>query len=139
MDISKKINQIAEHFFKGNNVSFANEMGTSEANIRNYRKSTVPKVDFLIDMCHALEISYEWLFDDVGSMKKKKRDFPEAAEPSEVENYGKPKYDVNRDETIAALHKVITAQDKTISALEELLANKSTSKETREYDNPRTI
>ena len=131
MDISKKINLIAEEFFKGNNVSFAKRMGTSEANIRNYRKNVPPKIDFLVTMCNELEISFDWLFNSVGPMLRSKESELTLVAESKPENEYRVVGDINRDETIKALHKVIAAQDRTIQALEDLLASKSPGKAAR--------
>lgn len=68
MDINQKINEIAVQYFDGNNVKFAERMGTSEANIRNYRTKSAPKVDFLVKLRKELEISFDWLLVDEGSM-----------------------------------------------------------------------
>lgn len=68
MEIVKKINEIAVVFFDNNNSKFALEMGTSEANIRNYRSKVVPKVDFLIRLCNKYEISFDWMFNGTGKM-----------------------------------------------------------------------
>jgi phage repressor protein C with HTH and peptisase S24 domain len=70
MDINQKINEIALQYFDGNNVKFAALMSTNEANIRNYRKSVVPKLDFLIKLNEKLEISFDWLLIDEGEMKR---------------------------------------------------------------------
>lgn len=134
MDISKKINLIAEQFFAGNNVAFANRMGTSEANIRNYRKSVVPKIDFLVTMCNELEISFDWLFNSQGPMFREKVELNMVAESESDAPYKNPKYQVNQEETIRALHQVISAQEKTIQAMEELLSIKSTDKKGRVND-----
>lgn len=45
-------------------------MGTSETNLRNYRSKTALKVEFLVKPCNDLEISFEWLFNDIGERKK---------------------------------------------------------------------
>lgn len=134
MDISKKINLIAEQFFAGNNVAFANRMGTSEANIRNYRKSVVPKIDFLVTMCNELEISFDWLFNSQGPMFREKVELNMVAESESDAQYKNPQYQINQEETIRALHQVISAQEKTIQAMEELLSIKSTIKKGRVND-----
>lgn len=74
MDIIKKINEIAVTYFEDNNSKFAAALGTSEANIRNYRSKIVPKVDFIVKLCNELDISFEWMFNDSGEMKKVKKD-----------------------------------------------------------------
>lgn len=61
-----KINEIAIEYFSDNNSKFAKAMNTSEANIRNYRNGTLPKVDFIIRLCENLEISFEWFLLGVG-------------------------------------------------------------------------
>lgn len=70
MNITKKINEIAVEYFDDNNSLFASKMGTSEANIRNYRTKIVPKLDFVVNLCNMLEISFDWFLNDVGSQKK---------------------------------------------------------------------
>lgn len=72
MDIIKKINDIAIEFFDDNNSKFASRMATSETNIRNYRSKIIPKVDFIVRLCNDLEISFDWMFNDLGTMKIKK-------------------------------------------------------------------
>lgn len=62
--INEKINYIAKTYYKDNNSLFAKAMGTSETNIRNYRKSTAPKLDFIIKLRDALEISFDYLLED---------------------------------------------------------------------------
>lgn len=74
MDIIKKINEIAVNYFEDNNSKFAAALGTNEANIRNYRSKIVPKVDFIVKLCNDLNISFEWMFNDSGEMKKAKKE-----------------------------------------------------------------
>lgn len=74
MDIIKKINEIAVNYFEDNNSKFAAALGTNEANIRNYRSKIVPKVDFIVKLCNDLDISFEWMFNDSGEMKKVKKE-----------------------------------------------------------------
>ncbi|QLC65754.1 hypothetical protein LPB248_05435 [Flavobacterium sp. LPB0248] len=62
--INEKINDIAVKEFKGNNSSFAKAMNTSEANIRNYRKETMPKLDFIVKLHDLFEISFEYLLSE---------------------------------------------------------------------------
>ena len=70
-DINIKINHIVNHFFNGNNSDFAKKLGTSEANIRNYREKTTPKFDFIEKLFEKLpEINPEWLLTGKGSMLK---------------------------------------------------------------------
>lgn len=62
--INEKINDIAIRKYRGNNSSFAKAMGTSEANIRNYRKDTMPKLDFVVKLHDLFEISFEYLLSE---------------------------------------------------------------------------
>lgn len=69
MELQEKIEAVAQHFFGGNNVKFAEKLETSEANIRNYRKGTsTPKVDFLVKLNELLEINFDWLLTNKGEM-----------------------------------------------------------------------
>lgn len=70
--INEKINDIAIKTYKGNNSSFAKAMGTSETNIRNYRKKTMPKLDFVVKLHQLFELNFEYLLSekiDVGNTK----------------------------------------------------------------------
>lgn len=73
--INKRINAIAVKEYKGNNSAFAKAMGTSEANIRNYRKETMPKLDFIVKLSEVFEISFDSLLSE-----KKISDTANAAE-----------------------------------------------------------
>lgn len=68
--INKKINEIAVKEYKGNNSIFAKAMGTSEANIRNYRKSTMPKLDFVVKLHDVFEISFDELLSGKSKLAK---------------------------------------------------------------------
>lgn len=69
--INLKINEIVNHFFSGNNSEFAKKVGTSEANIRNYREKTVPKFDFIEKLFEKIpEINPNWLLTGKGKMLK---------------------------------------------------------------------
>ncbi|MDR1543806.1 MAG: hypothetical protein LBS50_05250 [Prevotellaceae bacterium] len=61
--INQRINELAIKKFDDNNSKFAKFMGTSEANIRNYRKNTEPKSEFIVKLVQKLEINYEYLFE----------------------------------------------------------------------------
>ena len=74
MNIIKKVNEIAVEFFDDNNSKFASRMGTSEANIRNYRSKIIPKIDFIVRLCNEIEINFEWMFNDSGPMKMSKKE-----------------------------------------------------------------
>lgn len=70
--ITLKINEIADKYFGGNNSKFAEKLDTNEANIRNYRNGTAPKLDFVSKLHSKLEISYEWLLSDDNDTGKEK-------------------------------------------------------------------
>jgi transcriptional regulator with XRE-family HTH domain len=62
--INEKINDIAIKEYKGNNSAFAKIMGTSETNIRNYRKETMPKLDFVVKLHDVFDLSFEYLLSE---------------------------------------------------------------------------
>lgn len=62
--INEKINDIAIKKYNGNNSSFAKDMKTSEANIRNYRKNTIPKLDFIVKLHQLFELNFEYLLSE---------------------------------------------------------------------------
>jgi hypothetical protein len=66
--INLRINDLVNYFSNDNNSSFARLVGTSEANVRNYRADTLPKADFLIKVTSKLEINCEWLLLGKGDM-----------------------------------------------------------------------
>lgn len=68
--INNKIDCIANEHFAGNNSAFAKAMGTSEANIRNYRRETVPKLEFIIKLKTLFEISFDYLLSDDDDIPK---------------------------------------------------------------------
>jgi hypothetical protein len=68
--INDRINILVNNFFDGNNSKFAELLNTSEANIRNYRSKTEPKIDVLVQISEKLEINYEWLLTGHGAMLK---------------------------------------------------------------------
>ncbi|WP_017258439.1 MerR family transcriptional regulator [Pedobacter arcticus] len=110
MSINKKINEIALKYFDGNNVKFADFMQTSEANIRNYRKKVVPKLDFIIMLRKKLEISYEYVLGDVETNSEA------FAEPKSI-YHTKKDIEINElKEKINVLQsKIIDLQDRLIS------------------------
>jgi len=64
--INERINELLKKHFNGNNSKFADFIGTSEANIRNYCRNTEPKVEFINTLVSKLDISYEWLLAGEG-------------------------------------------------------------------------
>jgi transcriptional regulator with XRE-family HTH domain len=77
--INKKIDDIANEHYAGNNSAFAKVMGTSEANIRNYRKETMPKLEFVVKLREIFEISFDYLLSDYVDPAKSK-----VGEPSTI-------------------------------------------------------
>ena len=69
-DISRRVEQLVDHFAEGINTRFAELVGTSEANIRNYKNGKLPKLDFVYGVCDGLGVSYEWLLVGKGEMLK---------------------------------------------------------------------
>lgn len=59
--ISLRINELVEKYFDNNNSKFAEKASLSEANIRNYRKGTLPKLDFLVNIYENANVNFEWL------------------------------------------------------------------------------
>ncbi|MGV1019333.1 LexA family transcriptional regulator [Empedobacter falsenii] len=68
--INDRIKILVDYFSDGNNSKFANEIGVSEANIRNYISKTEPKFSALEKIVKKFEINYEWLLTGVGEMLK---------------------------------------------------------------------
>ena len=72
--ISLRINELIEKYFDNNNSKFAEKAGTSEANIRNYRKGTLPRIDFLVNIYENLNVSFEWILLGRGPIIIKEND-----------------------------------------------------------------
>lgn len=73
-NIGLRISELVNHFANGINTKFAELVGTSEANIRNYRNGKMPKYDFIYNVCSVLEINYEWLITGKGQMLKEQNE-----------------------------------------------------------------
>lgn len=71
--IGLRIKHLRDLHYDGNNVKMASELGTSEANIRNFINGSYPKVEFVIAICEKLEINYEWLLTGKGEMLDKNK------------------------------------------------------------------
>lgn len=103
-NINSKIDRIAEHFFGGNNSAFAKAMQTSEANIRNYRNNTIPRLDFIINVKEKLGISFEFLLSENESIQ-----LSQVNESTSINEYAKqsiiPVYDL---ELAGGLKKLLT-------------------------------
>ena len=72
--INERIKTLVKHFSEGNNTMFANMLGVSEANIRNYISKTEPKYSVLEKIVNTFEINYEWLLTGNGEMLKSDSD-----------------------------------------------------------------
>ena len=66
--ISLRINELIDILFEGNNSKFAQKLGINEANVRNYRKGTLPKIDFIIKIYENIEFNFDWLLTGKGEM-----------------------------------------------------------------------
>ena len=82
--ISLRINELALEIFNGNNTEFALALETSEANIRNYRKNTTPKVDFINLLHEKFEINFEWLINGKGVKRKIATYFADSNEENDI-------------------------------------------------------
>lgn len=69
-NIGLRISELVDYFANGVNTRFADIVGTSEANIRNYRNGKMPKYDFIYNLCSKFEINCEWLITGNGEMLK---------------------------------------------------------------------
>lgn len=67
-NISDRISELVVHYANGNNSLFATIIGTSEANVRNYRNGVQPKFEILASIAQKFEISCEWLLTGSGDM-----------------------------------------------------------------------
>lgn len=140
MGITKRINEIAVEFFEGNNSRFAERMGTSEANIRNYRSKITPKVDFLVKLCNELEISFDWLFNGTGPQRRAARQGDAVARdytPNRYVSFIRPQsYPTAEDDALSiqgdevermyseihSLRETINTKEKTILSLEKIVS-----------------
>lgn len=111
--INLRINYLAENYFKGNNVKFSEAVGSSEANIRNYRKSTPPKVEFIVKTCDYLNISIEWLLTGKGEIEKTK--------PIEYKISEEKLHTVNESNPVYENSKYVKSLEKNVELLEEKL------------------
>ncbi|MCT4559842.1 MAG: S24 family peptidase [Crocinitomicaceae bacterium] len=117
-DINHRINYLADKLFEGNNSKFAKEMGTSEANIRNYRTKTIPKLEFIQQLHTKFEISYEWLLEGSGSEQNTMNMVNESVSEyglrtdSKIENQEIPLYEYHAAAGLVALFRDHSEQEK---------------------------
>ena len=73
--ITERICVIIDRFCKGNNTKFGEEIGESEANIRNYKSGKTPKYKALVSIVNNYGISPEWLLLGEGDMMRASASF----------------------------------------------------------------
>lgn len=66
--IHDRITQLVNEFGGGKNTTFASIIGSSEANVRGYRGTVMPKYDFLEKIARSFDIDLKWLLTGEGSM-----------------------------------------------------------------------
>lgn len=123
--IKERVLQIAD--YKGiGKEKFCEQIGMTYGNFKGQQKWTALNSD-AIDKILSLypEISAEWLVTGKGNIEKEKKE-ENIVSDQERSNYSR--MEINYNATIEALHKVIAAQDKTIQALEMVIASKSEGK-----------
>lgn len=114
-DITQRIRYIRDNFFDGNNSKFAESIGTSEANIRNYCKNIVPKTEFLISLSTVLEINFDWLMLGIEPIQRYR-----SYQHDNIEE----KKD-NKDYIIEIQKKLIEKLEKEVKELQKQLVNKT--------------
>ncbi|MEG2163079.1 MAG: S24 family peptidase [Bacteroidales bacterium] len=68
--IHERISHLVTTFGNGKNTVFARIIDESEANIRGYKTSIIPKYPFLEKIVRSLDVSPEWLLTGEGEMCK---------------------------------------------------------------------
>lgn len=109
--IGLRIKYLRDLHFKGNNVKMASELGTSEANIRNYINGSYPKVEFIIAICEKLEINYEWIMTGRGETYVSGSNVVEKEKPSDISPDGL------RERYISLLEKTVSSLEAKINEL----------------------
>lgn len=66
--IHDRITQLVNEFGGGKNTTFASIIGSSEANVRGYRATVMPKYDFLEKIARSFDIDLKWLLTGEGFM-----------------------------------------------------------------------
>ena len=113
--MSMRIKSLIDFFANGNNSKFAQLIGTSEANVRNYTKGTSPKFEVLNAIVDEFEISYEWLMKGKGNMFKKEEEESALIISSTSTDWSNCPICVEKD-------KVIVNQGERIDELKETIA-----------------
>lgn len=71
--INDRIEEIANHYFKGNKRAFAKHIGIPETSISNYigkKRKSKPSAEMLEKIVNILGVNSEWLLTGKGSMLK---------------------------------------------------------------------
>lgn len=124
------LNKIKEHYGFLKDVHFAKFLGIAPTTLSSWYMRNTMDYDLVFSKC--VDIDGNWLLSGEGSILKKEVTHQAAdIEKSEYQKKGPDSADINYLETIVALNKVIAAQDKTIQALEMVIAIKSGGKTTR--------
>ena len=91
----------------------ASELGTSEANVRNYINGSYPKIEFVINICQKLEINYEWMLTGKGEMLDKNTIVDLNKKPSTTSDDGfRERYVSLLERTVANLESKIADLNK---------------------------
>lgn len=114
-DITQRIKHIRDSYFDGNNSKFAEAIGTSEANIRNYCKNIIPKTEFLISLSTKLEINFDWLMLGIEPIQRFKSYLHDNVEEEKSGN----------EYVIEIQKKLIEKLEKEVKELKEQLENKT--------------
>lgn len=94
--IHDRITQLVNKFGEGKNTVFASIIGSSEANVRGYRASVMPKYDFLEKIAINFDIDLNWLLTGRGSMLRAEKILTPKPLPSINQEYkGAPYYNVD--------------------------------------------
>ena len=59
--INKRIEELVNTRYSGNKSAFATDIGVSEANVRNYMKETMPKLNVVTKIIEVCNVDYKWL------------------------------------------------------------------------------
>lgn len=59
--INKRIEELVNTRYAGNKSAFATDIGVSEANVRNYMKETMPKLNVVTKIIEVCNVDYKWL------------------------------------------------------------------------------
>lgn len=111
--IGLRIKYLRDLHYGKNNVKMASELGTSEANVRNYINGSYPKIEFVINICEKLEINYEWILTGKGEIYA-------SSSPEEVDLNKKPSA-----VTDGLKERYISLLERTVANLESKIAELS--------------